>query len=75
MSLIGKASCLKVVPLPFEAWNFDPTTFTGQSAVAEGVASFYTVFLRTAAKNVSAEIKTGQRRDRVFAGPDTGGGQ
>ena len=47
---------------PFEAWNFDPATFTGQSAVAEGGASFYTVFLRSAAKNVSAEIKTGQRR-------------
>jgi Ca2+-binding RTX toxin-like protein len=35
---------------PFEAWDFDPNTFTGQSTVAEGGASVYTLFLQVAAQ-------------------------
>ncbi len=34
---------------PFEAWDFDPDSVTGQTMLAEGGAGVYTLFLRSAA--------------------------
>ena len=45
------AQAAKVGPgSPFAAWNFNPNAFTGNTGIAEGGASLYTVFLRAAAK-------------------------